>query len=224
MIRFLEPISESAIQVSDVALYGVSEGDGLELRDWRTNMQHGTGFRPYQVAEGTAWFLWAISFCGVLGFHRFYLGRPLTAVLWLFTLGLFGVGAIVDAVNMHKMVENHNRELWQRAWAIEQIRQQKAWHDYHAAKAAQAWQAEMQRAQTVQQHSRQPQVIASSDGPGPRLVMTVRHDSPITSFPARYPGVCAVCGEPIDEGDYIYAVRGRGACHEDCGDEEGWSD
>jgi TM2 domain-containing membrane protein YozV len=33
---------------------------------------------------------------GVFGAHRFYYGRKLTGVLWFFTLGLLGIGWIVD--------------------------------------------------------------------------------------------------------------------------------
>ena len=35
---------------------------------------------------------------GFLGAHRFYIGRPLSGLLWLATLGLLGVGVIYDAV------------------------------------------------------------------------------------------------------------------------------
>ena len=37
-------------------------------------------------------------FFGVLGIHRFYAGKIGTGILWLFTGGLFGIGALVDFI------------------------------------------------------------------------------------------------------------------------------
>jgi len=37
-------------------------------------------------------------FLGVLGVHRFYVGKVGTGVIWLFTIGMFGIGAIVDFI------------------------------------------------------------------------------------------------------------------------------
>ena len=33
---------------------------------------------------------------GIFGAHRFYFGKPISGLVWLFTLGLFGVGWLVD--------------------------------------------------------------------------------------------------------------------------------
>lgn len=33
---------------------------------------------------------------GILGAHRFYYGRPVTGTIWFFTLGLLGIGWIID--------------------------------------------------------------------------------------------------------------------------------
>lgn len=37
-------------------------------------------------------------FLGGLGVHRFYVGKVGTGILWLFTFGLLGIGAIVDFI------------------------------------------------------------------------------------------------------------------------------
>ena len=39
-------------------------------------------------------------FLGPLGAHRFYVGKMGTGILWLFSGGVFGIGWIVDIVNI----------------------------------------------------------------------------------------------------------------------------
>jgi len=42
---------------------------------------------------------------GLLGLHHFYLGRPRWGLFYMFTLGNFGVGWLIDLVRMRKLVE-----------------------------------------------------------------------------------------------------------------------
>eukprot|EP01111_Echinosteliopsis_oligospora_P010452 TRINITY_DN324_c0_g1_i1.p1 TRINITY_DN324_c0_g1~~TRINITY_DN324_c0_g1_i1.p1 ORF type:complete len:130 (+),score=25.53 TRINITY_DN324_c0_g1_i1:223-612(+) len=59
-----------------------------------------------------AYILW--FFLGLLGIHRFYLGRTVSGIIYLFTAGLFGIGWLIDICLIPGMVQEEN-----------------ARHDYH---------------------------------------------------------------------------------------------
>lgn len=58
--------------------------------------------------NGTAYILWCSSFFGLFGLHRFYLGKPVSGIIYLSTFGLFGIGQLVDLFLIPNIVEHKN--------------------------------------------------------------------------------------------------------------------
>lgn len=50
--------------------------------------------------------LWIFGF---MGCHRFYFGRPVSGTIWFFTLGLLGIGWIIDLLLIPLMAEASDR-------------------------------------------------------------------------------------------------------------------
>lgn len=93
-----------------------NHGPALRIRD-----KHAiNGFQVIRAQEvelyklSIAYLLWLISGFGVLGFHRFYLGRFGTGLLWLFTGGLAGTGGLFDLFYIPTMVRDENLKLGYR--------------------------------------------------------------------------------------------------------------
>lgn len=57
-----------------------------------------------QHSNSTAFLLWLSCLFGVCGVHRFYLGKPVTGLIYVLTFGLFGVGQVLDLFWMRDMV------------------------------------------------------------------------------------------------------------------------
>ena len=53
-----------------------------------------------------AWVL--LFFTGFLGIHRMYMGKWLTGLLYLFTLGLFGLGVLYDYWTLNDQIHEGN--------------------------------------------------------------------------------------------------------------------
>ena len=59
---------------------------------------------------GLAYLFWLVSFAGISGLHRFYLGKPLSGFLYFITVGFFGIGTIVDGFRMPELVRRARLE------------------------------------------------------------------------------------------------------------------
>jgi TM2 domain-containing membrane protein YozV len=59
-------------------------------------------------STGIAYLLWLIGCFGFLGFHRLYLGKIGTGLLWMFTGGLLGIGSIYDLITLSRQVKEEN--------------------------------------------------------------------------------------------------------------------
>lgn len=55
-------------------------------------------------------FPWLLFF-GAQGAHLFYLGRPGKAIAYIFTLGFFGIGVLVDIFTMRSQVQAANQKM-----------------------------------------------------------------------------------------------------------------
>jgi TM2 domain-containing membrane protein YozV len=53
-----------------------------------------------------AWVL--LTFLGVVGVHRFYLGKWPTAILYLLSAGLFGIGVLYDFWTLNEQIDRAN--------------------------------------------------------------------------------------------------------------------
>ncbi len=62
-------------------------------------------------SKGVAYLFWILSFFGVLGFHRFYIGKIGTGIIWFLTGGVLGIGALIDLFTLGGQVEQYNTNI-----------------------------------------------------------------------------------------------------------------
>ena len=65
--------------------------------------------RKYVQGKKDYTLAWALlTFFGYLGIHRFYLGKWVTGLLWLFTGGLFAFGWVYDLWTLNDQISEAN--------------------------------------------------------------------------------------------------------------------
>jgi len=70
------------------------------------NRQAAQRFVDGPVNYSVAWIL--LTFLGLLGIHRFYVGKVLTGVLYLLTAGLLGIGVLYDFWTLNAQISEIN--------------------------------------------------------------------------------------------------------------------
>jgi TM2 domain-containing membrane protein YozV len=59
-------------------------------------------------SNGMAYLLWLPCCLFICGLHRFYLGKPISGIIWFFTFGLIGFGQFIDLFLIPGMVAQAN--------------------------------------------------------------------------------------------------------------------
>lgn len=65
-----------------------------------------TRFRTGELNYSIGWIL--LVFLGLFGVHRMYMGKWLTGILYIFTLGLFGIGLLYDLWTLNSQIDTIN--------------------------------------------------------------------------------------------------------------------
>ena len=71
--------------------------------DREADLKYVDGALDYNIA----WIL--LTFVGILGIHRFYIGKYGTGILYLLTGGLLGVGVLYDFWKLNEIVSHANQ-------------------------------------------------------------------------------------------------------------------
>lgn len=75
----------------------------IPAMDQQADLRYTTGYLDYSIT----WVL--LTFLGLLGIHRMYMGKWLTGILYLATGGLFGLGLLYDFWTLNPQISEINR-------------------------------------------------------------------------------------------------------------------
>lgn len=75
----------------------------IPAMDRSADQRYSHGIKDYNIT----WIL--MTFLGIFGVHRFYLGKWITGLIWFFTGGLFLVGYLYDFWTLNEQVDEINR-------------------------------------------------------------------------------------------------------------------
>lgn len=65
-------------------------------------------FEAGPIDYDLSWIL--LTFLGFLGIHRFYMGKIVTGIIYLFTVGLFGLGILYDFFTLNEQISDLNSD------------------------------------------------------------------------------------------------------------------
>ncbi len=81
-----------------------SEQPNVVINNTNTNMNSNTNVNSGYNTRGEAKNKWvALALCiflGTFGAHKFYEGKILLGIVYLFTCGLFGIGWLIDCISL----------------------------------------------------------------------------------------------------------------------------
>jgi TM2 domain-containing membrane protein YozV len=70
--------------------------------DESADIRYRSGPTDYNIT----WIL--LTFLGVFGLHRFYMGKWITGIIYLLTVGLFGLGILYDYWTLNGQISSKN--------------------------------------------------------------------------------------------------------------------